>query len=112
VSVSQTDPVAETGDNDVLDHSPYRAPQVHSVEVSAICRPADAAAVAVERAPACQGKPVATARAEVGSHDIVAGNGVATLTENCSSAVSGLKNSHGHDDEQEERVKARMASPS
>jgi hypothetical protein len=106
VGVAQTDPVAETGDDDVLDRSSYRAPQVHPIEVSAICRPADAAAVAVERDPAGQGKPVAAARAEVGSHDVVAGNGVAALTGDRSAAVGGLKNSHGQGDEQEGKGKS------
>jgi hypothetical protein len=106
VGVAQTDPMAETGDHDVLDRPPCRPPQVHPVEVSAICRPADEAAVAVERDPAGQGKPVAAARTEVGSHDVVTGNGVAASTGDRSSAVSGLKNGHGQDDKQEGKGKS------
>ena len=54
VGVPQTVPMAETGDDDVLDRSPYRAPQVHPVEVSAIGWPTDAVPVAVERDPAAR----------------------------------------------------------
>ena len=49
-------------------------------------------------------------RAEVSGHNVVTGHGIATLTRNRSSTISGLKNSHGQDNEQKEKVKARMAT--